>query len=640
MQREGETVSMKRLLIAIIAASLALPALGQTAEELVERYIKTLGGIEKIDSVKAIRRVGRFDGGGGFTAKLLQENVRPTRVREEFAFGGMAGITAWDGKDGWTIQPFNGKKDPEELDESTRKGMVEDGDFDGVLVHWKTEGSTLEYLGKEPVEGTDTYKIKVTVPNGDSYVYYLDSDYYLPIRYDTRRMVRGVETEYETYLGDYRDIDGWFLPFSVEVGAKGSSSRQKSTWDTIELNVPIADSRFAKPVGSAGSAPVAAREKKANGPGRGAPPLAAESDNGAVAVDSEAISGLGARNIGSALMSGRVASIDAVHEGDRLTIFVGSASGGVWKSQNGGTTFKPVFDKQPVQSIGAVTIDPKNPNVIWVGTGESWTRNSVSIGDGIYKSTDGGDNWTNMGLHESERISKIVIDPTDSNTVYVCVPGKLWSDSDERGVYRTADGGQSWTRVLKGMNASTGCSMLSMDRANPKTLYAGLWDFRRKGWTFRSGGDGPNAPSGSGLLKSTDGGATWSDLSADAKGLPAKPWGRVAVAVAPSKSNVVYSFIEADPPKNWLYRSEEGGASWKVLDRSFNMIQRPFSIANLLVDPKDENKIYKPDYGLIVSIDGGKSFSRIDNAHGDFHDVWIDPHISVHLFTDVDGGIW
>src|SRR5205085_3447255 len=174
--------------------------------------------------------------------------------------------------------------------------------------------------------------------------------------------------------------------------------------------------------------------------------------NKPVAEDSSTSAGLAARYVGLAAMSGRIAAIDAVHEGQRLTIYVGSASGGVWKSQDGGTTYKPVFDKQPVQSIGAVAIDPKNSKTIWVGSGEAWTRNSTSVGDGVYKSTDGGDNWTNMGLKDSERIAKILVDPTDGNTVFVCVPGRLWSDSDERGVYKTADGGKSWSKVLTGSN--------------------------------------------------------------------------------------------------------------------------------------------------------------------------------------------
>src|SRR2546423_1857977 len=265
--------------------------------------------------------------------------------------------------------------------------------------------------------------------------------------------------------------------------------------------------------------------------------------SGPVKVDSATISGLGARNIGSAQMSGR---------------------------------------------IGAITVDPKNPKTVWVGTGEAWTRNSTSVGDGVYKSTDGGDNWTNVGLRDSERIAKILVDPTNTDTVYVCAPGKLWSDSDERGVYKTTDAGKTWTKVLKGANASTGCSMLSMDRQNPKTIYPGLWDFRRQGWIFRSGGDSPNVPSASGLFKSTDGGATWTELDASsAKGLPPKPWGRVAVSVAPSKPEVVYAFVEAVAPLNGLYRSDDGGKNWAALDRSQNMIWRTVYFAHLIRDPND-----------------------------------------------------
>lgn len=361
-----------------------------------------------------------------------------------------------------------------------------------------------------------------------------------------------------------------------------------------------------------------------------------------VRIDPETFSGLGARNIGSAAMSGRIAAIDAVHEDKRLTIYVGSASGGVWKSMNGGTTYKPVFDKESVMSIGAVTIDPTNSKTIWVGTGECWTRNSVSIGDGIYKSTDGGETWTNMGLKESERISKIIVDPTDSKIVYVAVPGRLWSDGDERGLYKTTDGGTTWNKILAGSNLSTGCSMISIDKSNPKTIYACMWDFRRKGWTFRSGGDSATAPSGSGFFKSTDGGATWSDLNGStAQGLPAKPWGRLAVAVAPSRPNTVYCFVECAPPNNGLYRSDDGGKTWVAEDRSQNMLWRPFYFANLIVDPKNPEKLYKTDGGLIMSDNGGKSFNYIGGgAHGDFHDVWIDTANTDHVITVDDGGIW
>jgi len=356
--------------------------------------------------------------------------------------------------------------------------------------------------------------------------------------------------------------------------------------------------------------------------------------------DSNTISGLGARNIGSATMSGRISALTAVNEDGRLTVYIGSASGGVWKSVNGGTTFKPVFDKQAVQSIGAIAVDPQASQTIWVGTGESWARNSVSIGDGIYRSIDGGENWTNLGLKESERISKILIDPKDGNTVYVCVPGKLWSDSDDRGVYKTTDAGKSWSKVLKGANASTGCSMMSMDPKDPKVLYAGMWDFRRKGWTFRSGGDTPTSPSGSAFYKSTDGGATWNELDEKtAPGLPPKPWGRIAVTVAPSNSDIVFALIEST--RSALFRSADGGKTWKERDRSNMMVWRPFYFANLIVDPKNENRVYKPDLTLVVSEDGGKSFSGAGNdAHGDFHDLWINPENTDQLIAGDDGGVW
>lgn len=350
--------------------------------------------------------------------------------------------------------------------------------------------------------------------------------------------------------------------------------------------------------------------------------------------DSGTISGLTARNIGSAAISGRIAAVTAVNDGKRLVVFVGAASGGVWKSVNGGTSFRPVFDREGAQSIGAISIDPSNPNVVWVGTGESWARNSVSIGDGVYKSVDGGENWTNVGLKDSERISKIIVNAKDGNSVLVCATGQLWGDHEERGVYRTTDGGKTWRKVLAGANASTGCGMLSSAPADPNTVYASMWDFRRKAWTFRSGG------AGSGLYKSTDGGATWSEITPSAaNGLPEKPYGRIALAVAPSKPNLVYAMIES--ARSALYRSDDAGVTWKRMDASQYMIWRPFYFAHLIVDPTNENRVFKPDMILLLSTDGGKSFSSSSGGtFGDFHDVWIDPTSPNTVLGGDDAGLW
>ncbi len=350
--------------------------------------------------------------------------------------------------------------------------------------------------------------------------------------------------------------------------------------------------------------------------------------------DSATVSGLAARNIGSATMSGRIAAVDAARAEGRLMVIVGSASGGIWKSINGGTTFKPVFDRQTAQSIGAVAIDRSNPKIVWAGTGEPWLRNSVSIGDGVYKSTDGGENWTNVGLKDTEHIAKILVDPKDSNSVYVCATGHLWDDNDERGVFKTNDGGKSWKKILAGANGSTGCGLIAMSPQEPKIIYASMWDFRRKGWTFRSGGPG------SGMYKSTDGGDHWTEInSASGKGLPEKPWGRVAIAVAPAKPNVVYANIESK--SSALYRSDDAGQSWKRLDASQFVIWRPFYFGNLIVDPKDENKVFKPDLNLLLSVNGGESFAVVSGgAHGDFHDVWIDPENPNVIIAGDDGGLW
>ena len=358
---------------------------------------------------------------------------------------------------------------------------------------------------------------------------------------------------------------------------------------------------------------------------------------------SATISGLNARNIGSATMSGRVAALAANRESSgKLTIYVGAASGGVWKSEDGGTHYRPVFDEQPVQSIGALALDPKNPKNVWAGTGEPWVRNSVSIGDGIYKSTDGGETWNKAGLPNSERISQIIISPKSSNTVYAAVPGALWSDSSDRGLYKTTDGGKTWDLILKGSNLSTGASTIAMDPTNPNIVFAGLWDFRRKGWTYRSGGETPNDPSGSGLFRTTDGGATWKEITPEAnKGFPKKPYGRLAVAIAPSNPKRVYAFVESTDSA--LFVSDDGGQTWAQRDKSQWMVWRPFYFANLIVDPKNPDRVFKTDGALILSEDGGKSFATVggfNGAHGDVHAVWIDPNNPQTVISGDDGGIW
>ena len=353
-----------------------------------------------------------------------------------------------------------------------------------------------------------------------------------------------------------------------------------------------------------------------------------------VKYDSATVSGLPIRNIGSAMMSGRIDAVAGTDANGRITIFVAAASGGLWKSVDGGSNFRPVFDDQDVQSVGAIAIDPTNPKTVWVGTGEPWTRNTVSLGNGIYRSTDGGENWTNMGLKDTERIAKILIDPKDSNTVLACAIGPLFSDSDARGVYKTTDGGKNWRKVLAGANLSTGCAMMSMAASEPNVVYASLWDVRRQAWTFRSGGPG------SGLYKSTDGGEHWNEITPEnAKGMPTKPYGRIAVTVAPSKPSVVYAMIES--AHSALFRSDDAGATWTKEDASQYMVWRPFYFGNLIVDPKNENKVFKVDLRLLVSTNGGKSFSVTSRAaHGDFHDVWIDPSNTNVVYAGDDGGMW
>jgi photosystem II stability/assembly factor-like uncharacterized protein len=347
----------------------------------------------------------------------------------------------------------------------------------------------------------------------------------------------------------------------------------------------------------------------------------------AVKVDSDTFAGLEARSIGPATMSGRVSAVDAAMS-DRLTIYVGAASGGLWKSDDGGVKFKSIFDKHN-PSIGAVRIDPTNAKTVWVGTGEPWMRNSVSVGDGVYKSTDGGDNWTKLGLEGTEHIVRIVIDPKAPDTVFVCATGTPYRDSAERGVFRTKDGGRTWERTLF-VAPNTGCSDLSMDPANSQILVAGLWQFRRQPDFFTSGGPG------SGIFKSTDGGSTWRKIST---GLPEGDLGRIALSHSPANPKRIFATVEAR--KTGMYRSDDGGESWTLTSNSSAVSGRPFYFSNLMADPKNADRVYKATYQFHVSDDAGKTFSSLIGAyHGDIHGFWINPNNTDEILMGTDGGLY
>ncbi len=339
---------------------------------------------------------------------------------------------------------------------------------------------------------------------------------------------------------------------------------------------------------------------------------------------------LKARHIGPAIMSGRISTIDASSKNPML-VYAGAASGGLWKSTNGGTTFKPVFDDH-VQSIGAIAIDPNHNDTVWVGTGEPWTRNSVGVGAGVFKSIDGGSSWKFMGLKMTDNISDIVINPQNPDEVYVAALGNIWKPNKERGVFRTIDGGKTWKKVLF-VDENTGCSDLAIDPSNPKILFAGMWDFRRKPYTFRSGGPG------SGLYMSTDGGESWKKISG---GLPEGELGRIAVAFSPVNTNIVYALIEAK--ESALYRSMDKGKTCEKRSSSSIVGERPFYFSAIIPDPVDTNRFYKPGFTLYVSDDGGYSYTvpfvEGGRVHSDIHTVWVDPNNNKHIYIGTDGGFY
>jgi photosystem II stability/assembly factor-like uncharacterized protein len=345
----------------------------------------------------------------------------------------------------------------------------------------------------------------------------------------------------------------------------------------------------------------------------------------------EIFGSLKARQIGPAIMSGRISDIEG-HPTDAKIVYIGTAGGGVWQSTNAGVTYNSIFDKH-AQSIGAIKVDPNNPDkVIWVGTGETWTRNSVSLGDGIYKTTDGGQNWKNMGLEKSERISNIIVHPSNSEIVYVGVLGALWGDSEERGVYKTTNGGMTWEKIFY-LNAGTGCSELVMDPVNPDIMYAAFWEFRRTAYSFNSGGNH------SALYKSTDGGKSWNKIH---NGFPGGKLGRIALAVAPSDPSRLYAVLETEKDGDkGLYRSDDAGKSWTRTSGDFELVVRPFYFSRIVVDPKNPDILMKAGLYGSISKDGGKTFRSINGGmHPDFHDFWFDPNNSNVIYVGTDGGVY
>jgi photosystem II stability/assembly factor-like uncharacterized protein len=344
------------------------------------------------------------------------------------------------------------------------------------------------------------------------------------------------------------------------------------------------------------------------------------------APDTAIFKNLAWRSIGPAIMSGRVADVEGV-PGNANIVYVGTASGGVWKTINGGNTWKPIFDSQPVASIGDIALEPGNPDVIYVGTGETNPRNSVSFGNGVYKSTDGGSTWTHLGLADTERISRILINPQNPNIVYVGALGHAFAPNKERGVFMSADGGKTWEKVLY-TDDRHGVSDMEIDWQNPNILYAGLWHFERKPWTFESGDEQ------GGVYKSIDAGRTWKKLT---EGLP-KLMGRIAVKVPRTNSEIVY--VLAETKESTLYRSENRGESFQAVYKGYEIVSRGFYYTDLRIDPKEENRLYAVASSLFTSIDGGKTFKGVSSStHSDYHALWIDPENPNRLWQGNDGGI-
>ncbi|MCB0687620.1 MAG: hypothetical protein KDC53_13890 [Saprospiraceae bacterium] len=349
-----------------------------------------------------------------------------------------------------------------------------------------------------------------------------------------------------------------------------------------------------------------------------------------IAQDSIAISfgNLWARSIGPAVMSGRISSIDGIDKTPEV-FYIGAANGGVWKTTSAGASFDAVFDEQ-MQSIGDIRIDQNHPDTVWVGTGEPWVRNSVSVGDGIYLTKNGGKTWSHMGLDRTERIAKVLIHPKEPGTIYVAAQGHLWNANPERGVYKSTDFGETWEQI-KFVDENTGCADLTMDPQHPDTLIAAFWDHRRSPDFFRSGGPG------SGLYKSVDGGQSWQKIT---QGLPEGNLGRMAVEFAPSDPQIVYLTVECEKKEEkGLYKSTDGGDSFQFVNGDFGSTVRPFYFSRLTVDPNDAQKLYKCGLDLTISENGGEAFRTVGSGvHSDIHAIWVPKGMSKFVVIGTDGG--
>ncbi|HEU4981147.1 MAG TPA: hypothetical protein VFT88_00580, partial [Acidobacteriaceae bacterium] len=324
----------------------------------------------------------------------------------------------------------------------------------------------------------------------------------------------------------------------------------------------------------------------------------------------------------------RVAAVAGVPSDPNIW-YVGASSGGVWKSTDGGNRWNPIFDKEPVAAIGALAVAPSDPNTVWVGTGEAWAIRDIDVtGDGVYKSTDAGKTWEHMGLDKTARIGRVVIDPQNPERVYVCALGNLTGPHEDRGIYRTEDGGKTWKRVLF-VDENTGCSGLNMDPNNSSTLFAGMWQVKMNTWGEYSGGPG------SGIYVSHDGGSTWKHI--EGHGLPHSPVGKIDVAVAPTDSNRVYALIETDKQGS-LWRSDDGGNNWNVVSWDRTLIGRAGYYIRIAVSPADENKVLVANSSFLESIDGGRTFEETGWG-GDNHDIWWDPKDANRLALTDDGGV-